>query len=117
MKEGLLCMMAEVSDSNSSSCSFNESISLRNSVDVSSGKLKRVVPQQNGHWGAQICAKKQRIWLGTLKSEMQAGMAYDSAAIKLWSGDAHRNYPWTGITTQESAFQRLYSTEAVLNMI
>lgn len=44
-------------------------------------------------------------------------MAYDSAAIKLRSGDSHRNFPWTERTAQEPEFQKHYSTEAVLNMI
>lgn len=80
-------------------------------------KFKGVVPQQNGHWGAQIYANHQRIWLGTFKSEKEAAMAYDSAAIKLRSGDSHRNFPWTERTAQEPEFQKHYSTEAVLNMI
>ncbi|KAF5469536.1 hypothetical protein F2P56_013600 [Juglans regia] len=80
-------------------------------------KFKGVVPQQNGHWGAQIYANHQRIWLGTFKSEKEAAMAYDSAAIKLRSLDSHKNFPWTDITVEEPNFQNLYSAEAVLNMI
>ncbi|EPS62763.1 hypothetical protein M569_12025 [Genlisea aurea] len=80
-------------------------------------RFKGVVPQQNGHWGAQIYANHQRIWLGTFKSEVDAAMAYDSAAIKLRSGDSHRNFPWTNITIQEPKFQSLLTTDAVLNMI
>lgn len=80
-------------------------------------KFKGVVPQQNGHWGAQIYANHQRIWLGTFKSEYEAAMAYDSATIKLRSGESHRNFPWNDQTVQEPLFQSHYSTEAVLSMI
>ncbi|KAL5984381.1 hypothetical protein ACLOJK_018485 [Asimina triloba] len=80
-------------------------------------RFKGVVLQQNGHWGSQIYANHQRIWLGTFKSEKAAAMAYDSAGIKLRSGDAHRNFPWTSLSIQEPAFQDLHTTDAVLNMI
>ncbi|CAI9768772.1 unnamed protein product [Fraxinus pennsylvanica] len=80
-------------------------------------KFKGVVPQQNGHWGAQIYANHQRIWLGTFKSEIDAAMAYDSAAIKLRDGETHRNFPWTRLSIQEPKFQSHFSTEAILNMI
>lgn len=87
-------------------------------VASSSAKFKGVVPQQNGHWGAQIYANHQRIWLGTFKSEKAAAMAYDSAAIRLRSGDRHRNLPWTNnLTLHEPEFQNHYTTEMVLNMI
>ncbi|KAL5538816.1 hypothetical protein UlMin_044826 [Ulmus minor] len=91
-----------------------------NNNDIASssyGKFKGVVPQQNGHWGAQIYANHQRIWLGTFKSEKAAAMAYDSAAIKLRNGETHRNFPWTNLTLQEPHFQNHYSTEAILDMI
>ncbi|KAH7848802.1 hypothetical protein Vadar_008236 [Vaccinium darrowii] len=73
----------------------------------------------NGHWGAQIYAKHQRVWLGTFKSETDAAMAYDSASIKLrtGTGDNYRNFPWTSMTVHEPKFQSLHSTEAILNMI
>ncbi|KAH7866162.1 hypothetical protein Vadar_016549 [Vaccinium darrowii] len=80
-------------------------------------KFKGVVPQPNGHSGAQIYANHQRIWLGTFKSEFDAAMAYDSASIKLRTGDNFRNFPWTNLTVHEPKFQALHSTEAILNMI
>ncbi|XP_038879014.1 AP2/ERF and B3 domain-containing transcription factor At1g50680-like [Benincasa hispida] len=80
-------------------------------------KFKGIVPQQNGHWGAQIYANHQRIWLGTFKSENEAAMAYDSAAIRIRRGDCHRNFPWTKFTIEEPNFQKLYTTEALLNML
>lgn len=88
-----------------------------NNIIASVAKFKGVVPQHNGHWGAQIYANHQRIWLGTFKSEKEAAMAYDSAAIKLRNGDSHRNFPWTNYNIQEPNFQTQYSTEAILNMI
>lgn len=115
---GVNVIAAEASDSNSSSHSFPLSNPVMHGCSiVSSTKFKGVVPQQNGHWGAQIYANHQRIWLGTFKSEKEAAMAYDSAAIKLRSGDSHRNFPWTRITVEEPNFQNIYSTEAVVNMI
>lgn len=85
--------------------------------DVGFQKLKGVVPQQNGHWGAQIYANHQRIWLGTFKSEKDAAMAYDSATVKLRSGESHRNFPWNDQTVQEPLFQSHYSMEKVVSMI
>ncbi|KAJ6934703.1 hypothetical protein NC651_009642 [Populus alba x Populus x berolinensis] len=80
-------------------------------------KFKGIVPQKNGHWGAQIYSNHQRIWLGTFKTEKEAAMAYDSAAIKLRSTDSHRNFPWNDRNVQEPSFQNQYSTEEILNMI
>ncbi|XP_044482064.1 AP2/ERF and B3 domain-containing transcription factor At1g50680-like [Mangifera indica] len=88
-----------------------------NYSNVSAVKFKGVVPQQNGHWGAQIYANHQRIWLGTFKSEKEAAMAYDSAAIKIRGNDSHRNFPWTDSNNHEPNFQNQFTTEAVLNMI
>ncbi|XAR48193.1 hypothetical protein NMG60_11030930 [Bertholletia excelsa] len=89
----------------------------RAETDGFSTKFKGVVPQPNGHCGAQIYANHQRIWLGTFKSETEAAMAYDSASIKLRTGDNQRNFPWTSVTIHEPKFQSLHSTEAVLSMI
>ncbi|KAL5547485.1 hypothetical protein UlMin_002716 [Ulmus minor] len=89
----------------------------RHGCSVNPVKFKGVVPQQNGHWGAEIYANHQRVWLGTFKSEKHAAMAYDSAAIRLRSGDSHRNFPLTRATMEEPNFQSLYSTEALLSMI
>lgn len=108
----------ETSESNSNSYPIrNAKKRQRQESSSSAARFKGVVPQSNGHWGAQIYANYQRIWLGTFKSEKEAAMAYDSAAIKLRSGDSHRNFPWTNLTVQEPNFQDHYSTEAILNMI
>jgi RAV-like factor len=111
---------AETSDANNTRYTLqanNKRTKHDNLNPPSIAKFKGVVPQVNGHWGAQIYANHQRIWLGTFKSEKEAAMAYDSAAIKLRSGDSHRNFPWTDQTAQEPNFQNNYTTEAVLNMI
>lgn len=118
-------MTAETSDSNNTRYTLqasNKRARLDNNNNAAAAaasiaKFKGVVPQVNGHWGAQIYANHQRIWLGTFKSEKEAAMAYDSAAIKLRSGDSHRNFPWTDQNSQEPNFQNNYTTEAVLNMI
>ncbi|XP_051116457.1 AP2/ERF and B3 domain-containing transcription factor At1g51120-like [Andrographis paniculata] len=103
----------ESSDSNSSSDISETWKQSKSTVR----RFKGVIPQQNGHWGAQIYANHQRIWLGTFKSEIDAAMAYDSAAIKLRNNDPHRNFPWTHISSQEPSFQNQFTTEVVLNMI
>ncbi|KAJ0021317.1 hypothetical protein Pint_31277 [Pistacia integerrima] len=88
-----------------------------NNNNVSAAKFKGVMPQQNGHWGAQIYANHQIIWLGTFKSEKEAAMAYDSAAIKIRGNDSHRNFPLTDSNNQEPNFQNQFTIEAILNMI
>ncbi|XP_055826226.1 AP2/ERF and B3 domain-containing transcription factor At1g51120-like [Solanum dulcamara] len=85
---------------------------------ISGSRFKGVVGQQNGHWGAQIYANHQRIWLGTFKTETEAAMAYDSAAIRLLGQDhSHRNLSWTNSTILEPNFQTQFSTEDILRMI
>ncbi|KAK9120120.1 hypothetical protein Scep_018213 [Stephania cephalantha] len=111
-------MTMEGSDSNSSS-NMREFKRRRSPAEssASSGRYKGVVLQQNGHWGAQIYAKHQRIWLGTFKSDKEAAMAYDSAAVKLRNGDTQRNFPLNSLTLQEHNFQCLHTTDEILNMI
>ncbi|XP_021911529.1 AP2/ERF and B3 domain-containing transcription factor At1g50680-like [Carica papaya] len=115
-----LTLMETSSSNNSENCTLSIRPSKRARQDneaTCSTRFKGVVPQQNGHWGAQIYANHQRVWLGTFKSEKEAAMAYDSAAIKLRSGDSHRNLPWTDLNVQEPDFQNLYTPKAILNMI
>ncbi|KAL2481161.1 AP2/ERF and B3 domain-containing transcription factor [Abeliophyllum distichum] len=107
----------EVSDSNSSISHLHNKYPRHDYYAASGSKFKGVVSQQNGHWGAQIYANHQRIWLGTFRSENEAAMAYDSAAIKLRNGDSQRNFPWSDVTLHEPSFQAQFSTELVLNMI
>lgn len=116
ISDGRASGAAEESDSSSTTYPLPATKRARCGSNVST-KFKGVVPQQNGHWGAQIYANHQRIWLGTFKSEKDAAMAYDSAAMKLRSGDSQKNFPWNGITFEEPNFQNLYSAEVVLNMI
>ncbi|KAK1403615.1 AP2/ERF and B3 domain-containing transcription factor [Heracleum sosnowskyi] len=89
----------------------------RNDSNAYSSRFKGVVALLNGHWGAQIYANHQRIWLGTFNSENEAAMAYDSAAIKLRNYDSHRNFPWSSINAQEPKFQRQFTTKEVICMI
>lgn len=117
ISHGETSVIEDVSDSNSSTHPSSGRKRPRSCSNICTSKFKGVVPQQNGHWGCQIYANHQRIWLGTFKSEREAAMAYDSAAIKLRSGDSRRNVPFTDITVEEPNFQSYYSTEAVLSMI
>ncbi|XP_050369383.1 AP2/ERF and B3 domain-containing transcription factor At1g50680-like [Argentina anserina] len=113
-----VAVLGETSDSNDTNFEIHPNKRLKHETDASSARFKGVVPQQNGHWGAQIYANHQRIWLGTFKSENEAAMAYDSAAIKLRKGnDSHRNFPWTNLTIQEPDFQNHLTTEEVIKMI
>ncbi|MCL7022773.1 hypothetical protein MKW94_017117 [Papaver nudicaule] len=82
-----------------------------------SARFKGVVLQPNGKWGAQIYTNHKRIWIGTFKSEYDAAMAYDSAAVKIRSGDAHRNIPLTAHTSLEPDFQKPYTQDQVLAML
>lgn len=106
----------EAVDSNSSSLPVSKRAK-HGGCRVSPSKFKGLVPQQNGHWGAQIYANHQRVWLGTFKTENEAAMAYDSAAIRLRSGDSHRNFPWNSVTLEEPRFQDAYTMGALLSMI
>ncbi|XP_057975196.1 AP2/ERF and B3 domain-containing transcription factor At1g50680-like [Malania oleifera] len=109
-------------DSNSSNSRYWPPNKLRKIQDTSTtmtspSRFKGVVMLHNGNWGAQIYSNHQRIWLGTFKSDKDAAMAYDSAAIKLRSEDLHRNFPWNSLSAQEPIFQSHLTTVAVLNMI
>ncbi|KAF2317036.1 hypothetical protein GH714_011088 [Hevea brasiliensis] len=118
ISSGGTVVIEEVSDSNSSTYPSLASKHARNdNNNISTSKFRGVVAHQSGHWGCQIYANHQRVWLGTFKYEQEAAMAYDSAALKLRSGDSRRNFPFTNITVEEENFQSSYSTEAVLSMI
>nr|GEW85714.1 AP2/ERF and B3 domain-containing transcription factor At1g50680-like [Tanacetum cinerariifolium] len=82
-----------------------------------SHKYKGVVPQQNGHRGAQLYTNNQRIWLGTFKTEKDAAMAYDRASIKLRSDDSPRYFPWSQTTDLEAKFPSHLNMEVILKMI
>ncbi|CAA3013455.1 AP2 ERF and B3 domain-containing transcription factor At1g50680 [Olea europaea subsp. europaea] len=94
----------EVSDCNNSISHLHNKYP-KHDYAAACSKYKGVVIQQNGHWGAQIYANHQRIWLGTFRSEKEAAMAYDSAAIKLRNGDTQRNFPLSDVTIHEPNFQ------------
>ncbi|KAK3189703.1 hypothetical protein Dsin_029264 [Dipteronia sinensis] len=119
ISNGKTKVITELSDSTSSTHALPRPPSkrARHASIVNTTRFKGVVPQHNGNWGAQIYANHHRMWLGTFRSEKEAAMAYDSAAIRLRSNDSHRNIPWTSITAHEPHFQSRYPTEVVLNMI
>ncbi|CAK9136997.1 unnamed protein product [Ilex paraguariensis] len=104
----------QASDSNNCNHPFHNKCS-RHDSNIAASKFEGVVSQLNGHWGAQMYAIHQQIWLGMFESEKEAAMAYDSAATKLQNGDSHKNFPCTNITAQEPKFQNEFSTEPVLN--
>ncbi|XP_021899217.1 AP2/ERF and B3 domain-containing transcription factor At1g50680-like [Carica papaya] len=103
----------EYSDSNS----INPSMPSNKCTKHGWSKFKGLVPQPNGHWGAQIYINYQRIWLGTFKSETEAAMAYDSAALKLRTKDSALNFELTSLSVKELTFQGFYTNEEVINMI
>ncbi|KAL5717507.1 hypothetical protein ACHQM5_010494 [Ranunculus cassubicifolius] len=103
------------SDTDSNNTSNQQNLTTNNKN--TSPRFKGLVPQQNGHWGAQLYVDHDRKWLGTFKSEKEAAMAYDSAALKIRGGDCHRNFPCDDVTVHERKFQDLLSREDVLNMI
>nr|GEV63235.1 AP2/ERF and B3 domain-containing transcription factor At1g50680 [Tanacetum cinerariifolium] len=108
-------LMEEISDSNQGLNQNIKSPVIDNCA--CSQKFKCVVPQQNGHSGAQLYTNNQRIWLGTFKTEKDAAMAYDRASIKLRSYDSHRNFPWSQTTDLEAKFQSHPNMEVILKMI
>ncbi|CAI0394470.1 unnamed protein product [Linum tenue] len=110
-----LSIFDKVSDSNSTTRRHHLNPPNSNNNTSTSSKFKGVVPQQNGHWGCQIYANHQRIWLGTFKTESEAATAYDSAALKLRSGNGGDNI--TTFTAQEPEFQTHHTLEAILSMI
>ncbi|RZC56031.1 hypothetical protein C5167_014884 [Papaver somniferum] len=76
------------SDSNSSnsprgSSSNNHQSPQDISVTSSPARFKGVTLLPNGNWGTQIYTNRKRTWIGTFKSEFEAGKAYDAAAVKL----------------------------------
>lgn len=107
----------ETSDSNSDNYPSSPIKHVGHGGSESVIKFKGIVQQQNGNWGAQIYANNHRVWLGTFKTEKEAAMAYDSAAIQLRNCDSRRNFPWTSITVEEPNFQSQYSQKDVLEMI
>ncbi|KAK8545432.1 hypothetical protein V6N12_026266 [Hibiscus sabdariffa] len=118
MEEEILSVISSGSDvSDSVSTTHQGNKRRRWGGNGNSSQYKGVMRQKNGQWGAQLYANHARIWLGTFRSEIDAAMAYDSASIKFGTGDTHRNFPWTEITTEEPKFLSYYSTEAVLGMI
>ncbi|PPS01854.1 hypothetical protein GOBAR_AA18829 [Gossypium barbadense] len=108
---------SDVSDSTSTTHQANKR--QRCGGKGNSSQFKGVMRQKNGQWGAQLYANHTRIWLGTFKSEIDAAMAYNSAAaaIKFRTGDTYRNFPWNEITIEEPKFLSHYSVETVLSMI
>ncbi|KAI7999229.1 AP2/ERF and B3 domain-containing transcription factor [Camellia lanceoleosa] len=116
MEDGKVNVIAESSDQGSPAHPSHTCKHPKKDNNEFPAKFKGIVPQPNGHWGAQIYANHQRVWLGTFKSEVDAAMAYDSASIKLRIGDNRRHFPWANITVHEPKFQSFHSTEAILNM-
>ncbi|KAI3925497.1 hypothetical protein MKX01_022006 [Papaver californicum] len=116
---GVVVVGEGCSDSNSTNASIGSN--KRQTQDIcsvtSSARYKGVVSLPNGHWGAQIYADRRRIWIGTFKSEPEAAMAYDAAAVKLRSEDSRRNYPLTTHTSLEPDFQKLFTLDQVLSMV
>ncbi|KAK8484258.1 hypothetical protein V6N13_139737 [Hibiscus sabdariffa] len=118
MEEEILSVISSGSDvSDSVSTTHQGNKRRRWGGNGNSSQFKGVIRQKNGQWGAQLYANHTRIWLGTFRSEVDAAMAYDSASIKFRTGDPHRNFRWTEITTEEPKFLSYYSSEAVLGMI
>ncbi|XVF77577.1 hypothetical protein PTKIN_Ptkin14bG0056400 [Pterospermum kingtungense] len=85
--------------------------------EFEAGKKWGIMRPKNGQWGAQLYANHNLIWLGTFKSEKDAAMAYDTAAIKFRTREPHRNFAFTDVTVEEPKFLSHFSDEAVLSMI
>ncbi|XP_020585903.1 AP2/ERF and B3 domain-containing transcription factor At1g51120-like [Phalaenopsis equestris] len=80
-------------------------------------KYEGVIPQHDYRWGAQIFVDHQRIYLGTLNTEVAAARAHDSASLKFYGRYFNRNFLLTELTIYEPHFQSHFSREVILDMI
>ncbi|KAI3832288.1 hypothetical protein MKX03_009332 [Papaver bracteatum] len=114
---------SDFNSSNSLPGSPSNSHQSRRDISVTSSppaRFKSVVLLPNGSWDTQIYANRKRTWIGTFKSESDAGKAYDAAAVKLRkSGDSPRNCPLTSSTlaSSEPNFQKLLTIDEIKNML
>ncbi|XP_073317027.1 AP2/ERF and B3 domain-containing transcription factor At1g50680-like [Primulina huaijiensis] len=63
-----------------------------------------VVNQQNGYWGAYLCANNEHIWLGSFETEEEAAfMAHKTASIEFCDVDWGTTPPqfWSQLSTGE----------------
>lgn len=51
------------------------------------------VCHSRGKWAARIKKNGQRTWLGTFKTQLEAALAYDTAAVALFGEFAAPNFP------------------------
>ncbi|KAI3968668.1 hypothetical protein MKX01_028818 [Papaver californicum] len=85
---------------------------------TSSARFKGVVLLPNGSWGAQIYANRKHTWIGTFKSESEAGKGYAAASAKLRREDSRRECPLTStLTSLEPDFQKLLTIDEILSML
>jgi RAV-like factor len=79
-------------------------------------RLKGVVPQPTGRWGAQIYEGLERVWLGTFLDRETAARAYDVAALRYRGGGAVTNFP-PAAPRQLMAFLAAHSKSEVVDML
>lgn len=65
----------------------------RRKVTVKTSTFKGVCATPDGKFRAQLCFNDKQKHLGIFRSEVDAALAYDAAAIKQWGDDVATNFP------------------------
>ncbi|RCV24579.1 hypothetical protein SETIT_5G096700v2 [Setaria italica] len=83
-------------------------------------RLKGVVLQPTGRWGAQIYEDHERVWLGTFPDQETAARAYDVAALRYRGRGAVTNFPARRGADDEArqlAFLAAHSKSEIVDML
>ena len=74
-------------------CNAVENARNRRPVKKAKCRYKGVSLTTTGRFRAEICTKTDRLYLGCFDSDVEAAIAYDDAAVKLFGQFAYLNFP------------------------